>query len=138
MKLRDFTLKITKNLIIEAARENSAKCMIARAIHEAGGTYPSVTKELISFNKDGVRYSYPTPARAAKELVRFDEGEDIQPFVVRLSRNVCSTRPVAYVPRAKVVKPKTKLDGARVIESARRKGPHRGVRRASGLRVVED
>lgn len=135
---RSFTLKITQAVIAEAAREDSAKCLIAMAIHAVGGRYPAVSKEVISFNYHGTRYTYPTPAKAAMELVRFDEGEEIAPFVISLSGHSASERPVHYV--KKVVK----RTQAKLPNGARRKRRHsgrtrihRGIRRANGLRVIE-
>lgn len=135
---RSFTLKVTEAVIVEATREDSAHCMIAVAVYQAGGRYPTITKETVSFNYHGTRYTYPLPAKAALELVRFDEGEKIVPFVVQLAGNSAAVRPVRQRSHSRKKQNGTLLKGAR--RKPRHNGHrriHRGHRRANGLRVLE-
>lgn len=137
---RSFTLKVTAACITMAARENSVKCMIAQSVKEMGGRHPVVTRERVSFNLDGTHYSYPLPAKAAVELIKFDEGKAVNPFVIQLHGATATTRPVQKSA------PKTKKKNVKAIlpKGARKKrsyhfkdGPHRGFRRADGLRMIE-
>lgn len=137
---RSFTLKITQRCITVSSRENSVKCMIAQAVKDAGGHYPVVTKERVSFNKDGIHYSYPLPAKAAVELIKFDEGQKVEPFIIQLQGATATTRPV---PERKPPQ-RRKSDITKILKGARTRrksdrtnGPHRGFRRADGLRMIE-
>ena len=143
---RSCTLKVTTANVVEAAREHSSKCMLAQAIKDIGGTYPTVTADTISFNRKGIRYSWPLPAKAAKELIAFDEGNRVLPFVLHLSAAACMTRPVREVTpeeeaarkKAALARKRTPLlNGARAINRHKGKRIHRGIKRVNGLRVIE-
>lgn len=136
---RSFTLKINAATITKSARENSARCMIAQAIKDIGGTYPAVTKEGVAFNMNRVRYTYPLPASAAAELLKFDEGKEVRPFVIHLQAHAGSERPVRYERQVE----KRKIDVTKIIKGSkktngrRKRRLHRSTRRAAGLRVIE-
>lgn len=95
---KTLTLDITRPIIMAATRKRASLCMIAKAVHQAGGRYPKVTSDTVSFNMGETRYTYPLPARAAVELRKFDdEGKlAVKPFKVVLAGNLASTRPVAH------------------------------------------
>lgn len=144
-------LKITADVIKGATAENSAKCMIAQAVRLAGGRSTHVTAESVSFNMGDKRYTYPLPAKAAVELIKFDtDKKSVKPFVVTLAGHTGFVRDV--VKRGPKKKKKTqskkgkKFDVTKVLKGARKGGPtgthptgkaKRGVRRFHGLRVIE-
>lgn len=82
------TVKITKKQIDEAIRGNSSHCMIADAVKEQvpGAKYVSVDLQSIRWTDTakGRRYTYLTPPRAQRALVKFDQGDPVGAFQMTL------------------------------------------------------
>jgi hypothetical protein len=81
-------IQVTKEIIANACKADSARCMIADALKVA---YPDaqaviVDLQLIRFSdpKSGRRYEYLTPQRCQVGLVDFDQGIPPEPFEFRL------------------------------------------------------
>lgn len=126
---KSLTLKITQKIIDDAVSKNSAHCMIAQAARMAGASSTNVTAEAITFNMGDMRYTYPLPARAAAELVKFDKNKKLaEPFQFTLDGRTAFERPVKHNPNAKKRGPTKK----RAKPTAKR-----SVRRFHGLRVIE-
>lgn len=87
---RQVDVAVTKQLIAEALPRDSSHCMIADAVKLAVPTAKRVSVDLatIRFSDPAVRrrYIYLTPARAQAALLRFDQGEEVEPFKFRLGR----------------------------------------------------
>jgi hypothetical protein len=87
---RRLEVEITAEVINAATRADSSHCMIADAIKAQvpGATRIAVDLQSIRFTdrKRGVRYLYLTPARAQVALLRFDQGETVEPFVLKSPR----------------------------------------------------
>ena len=140
---KTISLKITQKVINESSKANSSKCMIARAVRLAGGRSIQVTRESVAFHMGDTRYSYPLPAKAAIELMKFDGNpKSVKPFVVTLPGSSGYERPVIkYKGHSKGGGKKvdvTKiLKGSRKSVSIKAKGGKRTNRRFLGLRVIE-
>jgi hypothetical protein len=87
---RRLEVEITAEVIEAATRADSSHCMIADAIKAQvpGAERIAVDLQSIRYTdrKRGVRYLYLTPARAQVALLRFDQGETVEPFVVKSPR----------------------------------------------------
>jgi hypothetical protein len=83
-------VEITEEGIATATKAHSSHCMIADAIKAQvpGAWRVAVDLQSIRFTdrKRGVRYLYLTPPRAQVALLRFDQGETVEPFRLRVSR----------------------------------------------------
>jgi len=88
-------LEITEDIIASAEKRHSGHCMIAETVKNAvpDASYISVDLATTSFTilKDGLRYTYLTPAPAQAALVNFDQGNHTEPFTVRLKKGVATT-----------------------------------------------
>lgn len=130
--MKTMTLKITQDLINEAMQKDSAKCMIAQAVRMAGGSSTRVTAEHVAFNIDDVRYTFPMPAKASVELLKFDHSKkDAKPFTITLDGRQGFSRPVIRHPERK---------GRGPTKAKRKPGfpkIRRSERRYHGLRVLE-
>jgi hypothetical protein len=139
-------LKITQKVIDESSKANSSKCMIARAVRLAGGRSIQVTRESVAFHMDDKRYSYPLPAKAAVELIKFDGNpKSVKPFVVTLHGASGYERPIIKTKgHSKGGSKAKKIDVTKVLRGSRKvvstkpaKGAKRTNRRFLGLRVIE-
>jgi len=87
---RRLEVEITEEVIAAAIKADSSHCMIADAIKAQvpGATRVSVDLQSIRFTdrKRGVRYLYLTPGLAQVSLLRFDQGETVEPFVLKAPR----------------------------------------------------
>jgi hypothetical protein len=100
-----YTIHITPEQIERATQRDSRHCMIAEAIRQQ---YPTAQKILVDLQtirwsdvRRGKRYVFLTPERAARALVAFDHGDDIEPFSFAM-------RPMQITP---TVKYKRGIDG---------------------------
>jgi hypothetical protein len=125
---KSMTINITQKAIDERVSKNSSKCMIAQAVRLAGGRSTHVTAESVTFNLGNTRYTFPLPAKAAVELLKFEEDKStVAPFKLKLRNGF--ERPVITRPHAKKRGPTKKQQ--------RRSTACRTVRRFHGLRVIE-
>ena len=141
---KTLTLKITQKVINESSKANSSKCMIARAVRLHGGRSIQVTRESVSFHMADKRYTYPLPAKAAVELMKFDANpKSVKPFVVTLSGASGYERPITKTKGHKNGGPKKKVDVTKILKGSRKsvstkaKGAKRTNRRFLGLRVIQ-
>jgi hypothetical protein len=83
-------LDISEEATVEAVRNDSAHCMIADAITAQipGASRVSVDLQTIRWSdrQRGERYTYLTPPMAQDALIRFDQGQPLVPFKLKLSR----------------------------------------------------
>ena len=88
-------LDITEDIIASSEKRHSGHCMIAETVKVAvpDATYISVDLATTSFTilKDGLRYTFLTPASAQAALVNFDQGQHTEPFTVRLKKGIATT-----------------------------------------------
>jgi hypothetical protein len=88
LKAPRVNLAITPELIADAIAEDSSHCMIAESVKVAlpHVRHVSVDIQTIRFSdpQDRVRYVYLTPRLGQTALVRFDAGEEIEPFTMQL------------------------------------------------------
>lgn len=132
-KPRSITVKISQEVIDEANSRDSSKCMIAQALRMAGASSTNVTAESASFNMDGMRYTYPMPAKAAVELIRFDTDKSlVKPFTFILDGRLGFSRPVIKRPNNHRGKTKHATKSNPQLAAARRT-----IRRHHGLRMIE-
>jgi hypothetical protein len=130
----NLTVDVSQDVIDESIQKDSAHCMISQALRLAGAASTKVTAEHASFNFNGHRYTYPLPAKAAAELVQFDEDKNkVKPFKFTLSSNVGFVRSVYKRPDAAARGPTRK-------KRAKSKGRKitRSTRRYHGLAVIKD
>lgn len=127
---KSFNLTITQDLIAEATQKNSNYCMIAQALRYRGASSTNVTAETVRFNLDGVRYSYPLPAKAAAELLKFDDGKSVKPSKLKISANTGFASPIRRSPKGYVKGPHRK--------KAAKSGVKQSTRRYQGLRMLEN
>lgn len=75
-------IQVTKEVIALSTRADSSHCMIADAIQMAMPEVSSVSVDLatIRYTKDGNRMIYLTPEFCQYQLLRFDRGDQIDPW----------------------------------------------------------
>ncbi len=100
-------IKINHTHIAKAIKGDGTHCMISLAIQEK---FPDVRwvwvdKQTIRWTdrKEGKRYFYLTPRPAQRALLRFDNGEPIEPFPIALSGPF--VRPIHPLTHRKIKKP---------------------------------
>jgi hypothetical protein len=75
---------VTDEVIANACRRDSGHCMIADALKmmNPGVNHVDVDLQTIRFSDPakGARYIYLTPPLAQRALIRFDQGETVEPF----------------------------------------------------------
>lgn len=88
MKSPRVNVVVTPELIEEAVRGDSGHCMIAEAVKAAvpEARHVSVDLQTIRYSLPGVhaRYTFLTPRIGQTALVRFDAGEEVEPFRMQL------------------------------------------------------
>lgn len=105
--------------------------MLAQAIRKLGGSSTNVTAESVAFNMDGYRFTYPLPAAAAHELIKFDKNKKLTaPFKFVLHSNTGFIKPV--VPRGKVKRKENEEPRRYTTPKVKRSW-----RRYHGLRTLE-
>jgi hypothetical protein len=67
-------VRVSADLVAEAIRQSNSRCGISLALREAGFDRPYVDQDVIRFSdpKTGQRFTYETPAKAAKWIDKFD------------------------------------------------------------------
>jgi hypothetical protein len=128
-KAPEFVVHVTQSIIDKAMPKNARRCIIAEALRQClRAESITVDTSLIRFNRDGMRYFYPTPIRAALIAQTYDEGKKVIPFSFRLGKNG------ATAPKAK----------RGPILAARKKKPRRVkpvgkrcIRRYRGIRIIK-
>lgn len=90
-------IRITAEHIANAKRRDSHQCMIADAIHDAGGQFVSVDIQTITFTdrKADRRLTFLTPPSGQEAIVKWDSGKPVAPFNLVLSRPI-HTRQVKH------------------------------------------
>lgn len=82
------TLDVTRELIDQAKPRDSGHCMLADAVAAAApnARFISVDLATIRFSDPvaGIRYVYLTPRLAQDALLKFDQGEPIEPFRTKI------------------------------------------------------
>jgi hypothetical protein len=89
-------VKVTQDHIDRATPEQSGRCMIAEAIKEMvpGAGKVHVDLQTIRFtDTEGIRRTYLTPGVAQAALVRYDAGDDVEPFAFNLPKPVHISTP---------------------------------------------
>lgn len=101
-------IKVEKDVIDNAIQRESRHCMIVDAIHKKMPHVKNVQVDVatIRFTNPRVhkRYIYLTPPEAQKQILRFDAGKKIDPFVFSLNDHIIKTttsRPKRSDTRAK-------------------------------------
>jgi len=78
-------VQVTAEMIEGAERDSTGRCMVAEALKAIPGiTKPAVDMQTIRFTRDGQREVYYSPWDVQNAIVRFDGGDQIDPFVFRL------------------------------------------------------
>lgn len=83
-------VEVTDEIMQSSKQRHSSHCMVAEAVKVAfpGAKAVAVDVATIRFTDPtkGFRYTYLTPYPVQQEIVRFDQGEDSQPFKFTLRR----------------------------------------------------
>jgi hypothetical protein len=88
-------ISVTDQDIIRATRENSMRCVVARAIARTIPHAHSITVDIqtIRWTDENGRQIFLTPDSAASYVIAFDAGETIHPFSINLDdRNRVAAR----------------------------------------------
>lgn len=87
---RRINVSITAEMIERAKQRDSSHCMIAEGIRLAIPEARNVSVDLATMRftdrTKGRRYLYLTPSSAQQALINFDQGNEVQPFTMRLQR----------------------------------------------------
>ncbi len=80
-------VKVTRNHILAGRRFNPRKCPIALALMSAGFYKAQVTGLTVNARRRGDRrdVTWEIPNRAVEFITRFDNGDPVQPFELRLT-----------------------------------------------------
>jgi hypothetical protein len=78
-------IEVTQEAIVFACKASDSQCMIANAIRASEGrTRIEVDLATIRWTEKGKRRTWLTPPVAQRALVAFDQGDEIEPFTLRL------------------------------------------------------
>ena len=144
-------IEVTEELISRSTRASSSHCMIADAIKAAipGAARVMVDLQTIRFTdrKRGERRIYFTPPLCQQQLLRFDQGTEIEAWSFRLpttpAQVVPKTKNAEAVPTEKtLVMPKEGRRTPPVVKGGRSLprsvlGSHKGSRRVFGIRAAK-
>jgi hypothetical protein len=80
------SVEVTGEIIEKSVRKDSSHCMISDAVAAAvpDAKFISVDIQTIRFSRGKFRYTYLTPRKGQVELIKFDQGEEIEPFSFQL------------------------------------------------------
>jgi hypothetical protein len=82
-------IAVTEPLILRACQRDSRHCMIAEAIQAARPHWKNISVDLATIRwtnpKTSKRYIALTPEAAGQALVKFDQGEDVEPFSLTIT-----------------------------------------------------
>lgn len=85
-----WVVKVTERIIRSAydGRSNAYKCMVARGVAAAipNATHIECDIQTIRFSIGKWRYVFLTPRKIQEYFVKFDAGDEIEPFDFRLQR----------------------------------------------------
>jgi hypothetical protein len=100
-------VEITEEIIEKSTRRDSSHCMISDGIAAAvpAAKFIHVDIQTIRFSLGEFRYTYLTPRKGQVELIRFDQGEKIEPFSFQLRPAGAQTTRVGSRPGRKTGKP---------------------------------
>lgn len=93
---------VTEHDIAWATRDDSSRCMVARAIARevVDAAHIEVDTQTIRFSTTEARFAYLTPLTVQRYVAAFDAGDPIQPFEFRL-RNPMQLRRRIFTPEEK-------------------------------------
>ncbi len=119
-------VRVTQDLVRAAIRQNDTRCGIALALRELSDDIymPRVNQNTISFSdrRTGQRYTYATPAKAAKWIDSFDGSGPIpKPLTFELGEPI-KARPIHRSQPSELVR-KSDHDAARVTPHVRTSVP---------------
>lgn len=79
-------VNVTQEIIAKSVRRDSSHCMISDAVAAAvpDARFIHVDIQTIRFTLGEFRFSYLTPRKGQLELIKFDQGEPIEPFAFQL------------------------------------------------------
>lgn len=102
-------IAVTAAVIEKAMKADSSHCMIADAIRAACPAYTNIAVDLqtirVTDRAEKKRYIFFTPLKAQQELLRFDQGNAIEPWSFLLPRTPAQV--IAVQPRHTPEAPKT-------------------------------
>ena len=134
-------VRIRKEHVDQAIRKNAHHCMIAEAIREEVPNATAVIVDLQSIRwsdaASGVRYFYFTPPQAQQALLRFDEGEAVEPFNIDL-RRPAMIKPVAYRPQGPAPTRAARQQQVKVAPGNRMVKRVQSAEREFGVRKLKD
>lgn len=139
--LKDFTVRITQDIIDEAIPKESANCMIQQAMRRQHGAWSTlVDASGVRFNighgEEATRFRYPLPAKEIINLLLFDKDKTlVKPHVFTLRKVQGTQAPVIY--RGPVGKPYAERNSSVPKGTKRKKREAIRGRRWAGLRIVE-
>jgi hypothetical protein len=115
---KTWNIQVTEDDIQWAQRNNSSKCVVAKAIARTlpECSYIGVDIQTVRFSLGLWRYEYLTPPSIQDYIVSFDAGDVIKPFKFRLQRPKIRERQVL----SDSIEPPKKRDNRRVNRGARR------------------
>ena len=138
-------IQVSKKNIEEAVRRDSHHCMIADAIkeHIPEAQYILVDAQSIRFSirKENTRKAYFTPLIAQRNLIKFDQGEEVKPFEITLNK-LADERPMGWAHQKFPGETKRK-NGSRKYKKTIKKNSKRRLvvaykERAYGLRNIPE
>lgn len=98
MRTRPQKIPVTEKMIETAQRADSGHCMIADAIKAANPAWTHIAVDLqtirVTDKEHGQRLVWLTPLALQQQLLRFDQGVEVEPFAFKLPRIVAQVIPV--------------------------------------------
>ncbi len=103
---------VTEEIIANSTRKDSSHCMISDAVQAAvpDAKFIHVDIQTIRYTRGEFRYSYLTPRKGQVELIRFDQGEKIEPFTFQLRPAGAQTTRSGARPGVKTGKPQSRTE----------------------------
>ncbi len=107
-------VEVTQEIIATSVRKDSSHCMISDAIAAAvpDAKFISVDIQTIRYTLGEFRYTYLTPRRGQVALIRFDQGEEIEPFTFQLRTGQTTRSGARRAVRTGTPQPRTKAQQA--------------------------
>lgn len=144
--MRRSEIKVTKEIISKAAQADSSHCMIADAIRAQNPAWTNVTVDLqtirVTDKARRERFIYLTPLLAQQQLLRFDQGVEIEPWVFRLPNTVAQVVPIHKQVQKPTVEVKPKRHTIPTVRGGKQPpasvlSNSRGRRRVFGIRAAK-
>lgn len=118
---------VSREIIDNAIRNSSSRCVIADAIREQYPQYTHIAVDLqtirMSDPEKGLRYVYLTPRIAQQVLVMWDKGERMRPFVFVLRGAHTVSRNVTNRQKGRPARERIRLGRRRIIRRNSRTVP---------------